>query len=228
MDNGKEFGQGIFSDVTNHIYWLLLLTIYFVLTNVVFLFFLVTLIPSISNIIIYFLALIPTGPSISALCYSIGKLIREKEISPTKDFFYGYKLNFIDTLKCWLPLLLVISVLVIDLKYFNVQDSVSNQILGGLLLVVLILTLTVSLYVFLINANFNFRIRDIYRLSVFYCFTKVKATIGNIGIVIMTVFVMYVISDFIILFLAGIVCYALMMNSKQVMEDIELNFIKKT
>lgn len=227
VENGKEFGQGLFSVVTNHVYWLALLNVYFILSNLVFLFFFITLIPSFSNIILYFLALIPTGPAITALFFTLGKLVHEKEIEPTKDYFKSYKDNFRDTLKVWLPILLVVFILIVDLQYFYAQPSTFNQILAGIFLVALLLIGTFSIYVFSITAQFTFRVRDVYRLSIYYSFKKIKATTGNIGLVILTVFLMNIVSDFILLFLASLVCYFMVMNSKTVMEDIKENFVKE-
>src|SRR5690625_3586484 len=141
MENKKEFGQGAFSTFTNHVYWLMVVNFYFVFSNIIFLSFYFTLEPVISNITIYFLALIPTGPSIAALYYSISKIIHEKDLSPTKDFFYGYKVNFKDALKLWLPLLAVIFVLILDIQYFNAEQTVMNQIQGGIILVILLVIL---------------------------------------------------------------------------------------
>ena len=226
MEKGKEFGQGILSVITNHIYWLGLINIYFVLCNIVFLFFFITLIPSFSNTVVYFLALVPTGPAITALFSTLNKLVREKEISPTKDFFTSYKMNFIETLKIWLPLLLVVFILVVDLQYLNQNPSTMNQVFAGIILIVLLLIGSLSVYLFSITANFKFRIRDIYRLSVYYSFYKIKATTGNIGIVIVTLFLINVTSDFILLFLASLICYTMVLNNHSVTEDIRLNFIK--
>lgn len=226
MGNKREFGEGILTEVTNFIYWLMLLNIYFILTNIIFLFFFIFLETTFSNISLYFLALIPTGPAISALYYSTGKLVREKEISPTKDFFYGYKINFKDTLKLWIPILIVIFIIVVDLQYFYDKETTFNQVLAGVFLVALILILTLLFYVFPINAQFNFRTRDVYRLSVYYSFKKIKVTTGNIAILFLTVFLMFVISDFIILFISSLVCYILMLNSRDAMEDVKLNFVK--
>ncbi|MDC3416902.1 YesL family protein [Aquibacillus salsiterrae] len=227
MDNGKQFGEGILSVISNNIYWLALINVYFVACNILFLFFFLTLIPSFSNTVIYFLALIPTGPAVAALFYTLGKLIREKEVSPTKDFFYGYRLNFRDSLKVWLPMLLVIFILVVDIQYFNVEPTTRNQVLAGIFLVVLILLATILNYVFLISANFKFRVRDIYRLSMYYSFTRIKITTGNIGIIVMTLFFMFIISDFMILFVASVVGYFLVLNSRAILEDIKENFVKQ-
>jgi|SRR5690625_1539574 len=226
MGNKREFGEGALTTFTNYVYWLMVLNFYFILTNIVFLFFFLALEPSFSNIILYFLALVPTGPSISALYYSTAKLVKEKEISPTKDFFYGYKINFKDTLKLWLPALLALFIIIVDLQYFYAKATTFNQVLTGIFFVALIIIIILLLYVFPINAQFKFRIRDIYRLSVYYVFKTIKVTTGNIAILFLTAFLMYVTSDFIILFIASLVCYILTLNNQAAMEDVKLNFVK--
>jgi|SRR5690625_160674 len=227
MGNKREFGEGLLSTFTNFVYWLMVLNVYFILTNIVFLFFFLALEPSFSNIILYFLALIPTGPSISALYYSTAKLVKEKEISPTKDFFHGYKINVIDSLKLWLPALTVLFIIVVDLQYFYAKATTFNQVLAGIFFVALVFILILLLYVFPINAQFKFRIRDIYRLSVYYVFKTMRVTTGNIAILFLTAFIMFVTSDFIILFLASLVCYILTLNNQAAMEDVKLNFVKE-
>ncbi|TWD98858.1 uncharacterized protein DUF624 [Neobacillus bataviensis] len=222
----REFGEGTLFSVTNYIYWLLMTNIYFVLCNVIFLFFFMTLEPTFSNITIYFIALILTGPSVSALFYSMGKLIREKELSPLRDFFHGYKINFKDTMRFWLPLLLVLYILFVDLQYFNSNPSVLNHILSVVFFIGIIVTLIFMMYAFLINAGFNFRLKDIWKLSIYYSFKKVKVTFGNISIVIITLFLTTITSNFFILFTASVVCYVFLLNSREVLEDLKLNFCK--
>ncbi|CAM3903931.1 YesL family protein [Lederbergia lenta] len=226
MNNRKEFGQGIFFMISNHIYWLTLTNIYFVLCNTIFLFFFMALEPVFSNLIIIFLALIPTGPAIMALCYVMDKLVRDKEISPTRDFFYGYKVNFKDTLKVWIPMLALLFILIVDLQYFYAESTVINQVLSIVFLVALIVLICLSLYVFPITAKFKFRIRDVYKLSIYYSFKKLKISFGNIGIIIIALFFMFITSNFLILFIAGALCYLLTLNSKDIIEDIKLNYTK--
>jgi uncharacterized membrane protein YesL len=224
--NKRQFGEGLLFSLTNHIYWLIMTNIYFILCNVLFLFFFMTLEPTFSNITIYFLALIPTGPSVSALFYSIGKLIREKDLSPLRDFFHGYKINFKDTMKFWLPLLLVLYILFVDLQYFNSNPTTINNILSVVFSIAIIVMTILVMYAFLINAGFTFRLKDIWKLSVYYSFMKVKITFGNIGIVIILLCLSYLVSDFLIVFVASLVCYLFMLNSKEVVEDIKINFCK--
>ncbi|WP_251549787.1 YesL family protein [Neobacillus muris] len=226
MKQTNMFGEGKFFGIANLIYGLLMTNIYFVFSNILFLFFFMALQPSISNLTIYFLALIPTGPAISALFYSLGKLIREKELSPLRDFFYGYKINFKDTLKFWLPFLAVLFILLVDLHYFNSKGSILYLILSVVFLVAIIVLLVLTLNAFLINAGFVFRTKDLWKLSVYYSFKKRKVTFGNIGIVIITLFLSAVTTDFLVVLAASLIGYVFLVNSKDLLEDIQQNFCK--
>ncbi|GAF15117.1 LOW QUALITY PROTEIN: hypothetical protein JCM19045_4462 [Bacillus sp. JCM 19045] len=226
-EDGKAFGQGILSVITNHIYWLAMLNFYFIVCNLLFLAFFLFLVPSFSNMVLYFLALIPTGPAITALFCCLNKLIREQDLSPTKDFFHHYKKNFFSSIKVWLPMLIVYFILVVDFYYFNIQPLHLIQVLAGIFLVALGLALTFSFYVFLLHAQFHFRVRDFYRLAVYYSFLKVKATTGNVAIVILTVFVLSITSDFLLLFGASVIAYLIALNSNSLRGDVMSEFIEK-
>lgn len=228
MSQRREFGQGILFTYTNYIYWFILTNIYFVFCNVIFLVAFITLEPVFSNTILIFIALIPTGPAITALCYVMDKLVREKEISPTKDFIYGYQLNFKDTLKVWLPMLGAIFILVIDLQYFQLENTKTNQVLAIVFLIMLFLFIYFLFYVFPITAKFKFRTRDVYKLSLYYSFKKFKKSTGNMGIIFITLFLMYITTSFLILFIASILTYILTLNSKEVIDDIESNYIDQS
>lgn len=226
MNKQQEFGQGILSVVTNHIYWFMLTNIYFVFCNLIFLIAFMTLEPELSNMILIFIALIPTGPAITALCYVMDKLVREKEISPTRDFFYGYKINLKDTLKVWLPMIVAIFILIVDLQYFYQESTKINQIMAIVFLVGLGFLICILLYVFPITAKFKFRMRDVFKLSFYYSFKKLKITTGNIGILIIALFLMIITTDFLFIIIASVLSYVLTLNSRAVIDDIEENYTK--
>lgn len=227
MSGRREFGQGILFTFTNYIYWFILTNIYFVFCNIIFLVAFITLEPVFSNTVLIFIALIPTGPAITALWHVMDKLVRAKEISPTKDFFYGYKLNFKDTLKVWLPMLGAIFILVIDLQYFQLENTGTNQVLAIVFLIMLFFLIYFLFYVLPITAKFNFRVRDVYKLSFYYSFKKIKKSTGNMGMIFITIFLTYITTSFLILFIASILCYLLTSNSREVIDDIELNYTNK-
>lgn len=226
MDEKNQFGQGILYTFTNYVYAFLLTNIYFVLTNGLFIFFFMTLEPSFSNILLYFLALIPTGPAVAALYFSMEKLVRTKELSPTHDFFYGFKKNVKDILSIWFPILLVYFILIVDLQYLRQTPTELNQILSIVIFVLIVLWTMLILNAVALSSRFKFRMRDVWKLSVYYSFMKVKNTVGNMLILFILAFITTITTDFLILFVSSIVFYLLALNTKEMLSDIETNFLK--
>lgn len=226
MEGKNQFGEGVLFAFTNYVYAFLLTNIYFILANSVFIFFFMTLEPSFSNILLYFLALIPTGPAISALFYSMEKLVRKKELSPTHDFFYGYKKNIKDILSIWLPILLVYFILFVDLQYLRQTPTEVNQILSIVIFVLIIVWTMLILNAIAISSRYKFRMRDNWKLSIYYSFLKVKNTVGNMLILFILAFITTVTTDFLILFVSSIVVYFFALNTKEMLSDIGMNFLK--
>jgi uncharacterized membrane protein YesL len=222
----REFGQGSLFTFTNYVYWLFLTNFYFILANAIFIFFFMTLVPTFSNIIVYFLALIPSGPAITALCYSMDKLVRTKEVSPTRDFFYGYKSNIKGTFSVWLIILIVFFILIIDLQYFRNSPTEMGQILSIVIFILTILWTIISLNAMIINSKFKFRTRDVFKLAVYYSFRKFKSTIGGVLILFILGFLTTVTTDFLVIFVSSLVGYLMMLNSKEILSDIQENFLQ--
>lgn len=205
----------------------MILDFLFLTSNLLFFAVFVFFIPSISNAIYFFVALIPAGPAFAALCHTLSKLNREKEVAPFFDFFHAYKTNFTDVLKVWMPILVVFFILVIDIQYFNQNPTILNQVLNGIFLIALFIIAIFSFYALIITTHFKFRIRDIYRLSAYYIFMRLKITTGNMGIVFLTIVLMFFTSDFIILFISSLVAWILMINSNQILDDVKDRFVRK-
>ncbi|KAB8130999.1 DUF624 domain-containing protein [Gracilibacillus oryzae] len=226
--NSNQFTQGGFYRFSNYVYWLMILNVLFIASNILFFIAFITLIPSVSNAIFYFIASIPTGPAIAALCHALSKLVREKEVAPVADFIHAYRNNFKDVLKVWLPILIVAFILVIDIQYFNQNPTLFYQILNGIFLVALLILSVFTFYALIITSHYQFRIRDVYRLSVYYIFMRFKITSGNICIVFLTLVLMFFTSDFIIFLLFSVIAWLLMANTQGIIEDVKLNFVKES
>ncbi|MER2061060.1 MAG: DUF624 domain-containing protein [Niallia sp.] len=228
MEQKKEFGQGILFTFSNYVYWIVLTNIYFVATNALFIFFFMTLTPSFSNIGLYALALIPSGPAISGLLYSMEKLVRTKELSPTADFFYGYRSNLKGTFLIWTIILAVYFVLLIDLQYLRLTVTPINQIIFIVLLVLTLIWTMLSINLLMINSRYTFRIRDLVKLSAYYQFIKFKESIGNVLILFLVAFATVITTDFLIIFIASLIAMFMTFNSRAMLKHIESNFLKKS
>ncbi|PWU69367.1 MULTISPECIES: YesL family protein [Gracilibacillus] len=225
--NTNQYSQGGFYRFSNYVYWLLVLNMLFIFTNLLFFAAFMLLIPSISNAIFYFIAFIPSGPAFAALSHSLGVLVRDKDIAPFAEFWKAYRENFLDVMKVWIPILMTFFILVIDIQYFNQNPTVFYQILNGIFLVALLLLTIFTFYVLVITTHYKFRIRDIYRLSIYYIFTRIKITTGNLGIVFLTIVLMFFTTDFILIFITSLVTWFLMMNTKPIIDDVKVSFVKQ-
>ncbi|UOQ85111.1 DUF624 domain-containing protein [Gracilibacillus salinarum] len=221
-----EYNQGGFFRFSYYVYQLLILNLLFVLTNILLFAALIILIPSISNALLYYIAFIPTGPSLAALFHSLSSVMKENGHSFVKDFLSAYKNNFVDVLKVWVPIITVFFILLIDIQYFNQNPTLINQVLNGIFIVLLLLLVLLSIYSLMITTHYTFRLRDTYRLSIFYMLTWIKRSTGNIAILFLTVVFMFFTSDFIILFISSLVAWFLVLNTLPVIHDVGTSFVK--
>src|SRR5699024_9710768 len=98
----KDFLDSKLFTAMNYIYWILLSSALFLLTNILFIFVFFVMLQAIDQkllpIDIIFGALvvaaIPMGPSFAALYRVMWKIIKEKDVSILSDFFKGYRANF--------------------------------------------------------------------------------------------------------------------------------------
>lgn len=225
MDS-KDFSGGPIYTFANYIYWFILLTFYFSITNIIFFIFLLFLERDFSNISLYLLSLVPTGPALSALFYCFDKMVKEKDLVPTRDFFSGYRKNFKDALKLWIPSLFIMFILIVDLQYHFVRDTTFSNIMSIFFLLLIVLFFLILLYAMQINTFFIFRIRDIYRLSAYYIVMNLKETLGNLGIVFVSLFVASITSNFLLVFFICVILYLIFLNSRIVLQDVKNNFIE--
>lgn len=226
MSENKNFFEGPLFTITNYVMWLFIGNIYFALCNLP-LIFIMFLIPTAGNdftnnfvsyIPIMFLCLIPVGPSITALLSVMGKLVREKDINLTKDYFKAYKDNFKQSTLLWVLTLIVIVILSVDLYYFRTHSSI--VVVRYLFLMLIFIVLIMMLYIFPILSRFYMKSKDIIRLSYYYSVAKFKTTIVNV-LCVLFCFIAITKMRFFILFISTGICYLIMLNENKLLKEIE-------
>ncbi|MDQ0205470.1 YesL family protein [Alkalicoccobacillus murimartini] len=223
----QEFGAGFLFQFTNRVYWLLILNFCFVLANGLFLFFVMSLQPDLSNVIFYYLALIPSGPAIAALLYATLKLIQENEESPFRDFIHAYKVNFKDTLKFWIPIVTFLCISIVNINYLSNQSTVLSEIMTMALFMVILFLSVLTIQMFIINAKLTFKTKDLFRVAIYSSFKNIKITAGNAAIMFLFWVLLSSTSDFLLLFLGSVLAYLIMLNSRALLRSIEDQFCHK-
>lgn len=220
MSNRKEFGEGALFTISNYFWWFLAANFYFVILNLPIVLLLMGLRTGIIiNPTIWFIALccIPLGPSLTALLGVMGKLVREKDLNLTRDFFKAYKSSFKQSTLIWTIEVIIIALLFVDARYFLLIKS-------KLVFVIFILILFILLVVFYalsIISRFYLRTVDILKLCFTFSKLYLKTFLLNFMTLIAFGYIFFKIPVISILFLMSFYCYALMYNNSNILKTIE-------
>lgn len=228
----REFGEGPIYTITNYIFWFFLGNLYFLLLNIPLLFILIALFSNGSNTIpqgfipIIIICCIPIGPAATALLSVMGKLIREKDINITKDFFKAYKINFFQSLFFWSLEIIILSILFIDIKL--VISNSYPKFLTVFIFIVVAFIFSMSLYVFPIISRFYLSTKDILKTAAYYTIRKFHITILNLASFLVVILIFFKVSTFILVFISSIICYLIMFYQQKILLEIECNLKKNT
>lgn len=194
--------------IVKYLYYFFLTNFYFIICN--FLFFIVFYLADLvfENILLFYIALIPMGPSITAVLSSMGKLVREKDLNPTKDFFKAYSVNFIPTMKYWLIQLTIVFILLIDI----LQSATDTSLFSPVYLILLIVCIFIMSYALPILSRFEVRIKNLFIISIYANFKYIKTTLLNISTVVAFGFIYFNLPSLSSLFMISLIGYFVMYN----------------
>jgi len=223
MITTNDFQDKPINKTLNYIHWLFLTNIYFLLCNIIFILALYSFELSVSNIFIYFVALLPMGPSLTALCSCMSKILKDKYVDTTRDFFKAYKENFFSSMKIWLIVLITMFILIFDMKLC----FVNNKLLFLLIPLIFLLILSISFcsYLFPLISKFQIKLLDVLKLSIYLSFKNLLTTIVNLIILIVYAYLFFYLKGITGFFLCSITCYGLMFNLKRTFVFVENKFL---
>lgn len=204
-----------------YIYYFLLTNTYFLLSNILIMMALILLPLSFSNILIYGVALIPTGASLTALFYSMGKLYREKTIQPTKDYWTAYRDNFVASTKYWLIIIAILIVLSVDILYVLERGWVFLTVLS---LLVLAIVLIMTIYAFSILARFEVTTRNLVIFSIISFYKNKLNSLSLFFLLIAFTVILYGFAGYAILCLFAIAGYYFMRSNHKILEKLMQDF----
>jgi uncharacterized membrane protein YesL len=231
MARKREFGEGPIFTITNYIFWFTGGTIYFAICNILLLLTIIAVITSpvptatdnmdFSYLTMLLISAIPSGPAITALLSAMGKVVREKDVNLTKDFFRAYKQNFKQSLLVWVMELAAIGILLIDLFFFNRQSY--GRLLVPLIYVIGIIIIAMGLYAFPLISRFKMKTKDVIRLSFYYTIVKFKITFLNVAAIIIGLFAAFKF-PIAMIFAASAIAFLLMYYQKDLFKELEDQF----
>ncbi|MCM0647113.1 DUF624 domain-containing protein [Clostridium swellfunianum] len=221
MSKKREFGEGPIYTATNYIMWFFLGNFYFLICNIPLLFVIFSFSGEFINeyLVLLVLSALPVGPAYTALLSTMGKLVREKDINTTKDYFSAYKTNFLQSLFVWTLQVVLIIILIIDMRFFASKGygRIAIPVVYSLIAIIL----ATSIYVYSIISRFYLKTKDIVKLSLYFLVSKWKITISCISVFIISYGIAYKFASIGSLFIVSLACYSIMFLQKDVLKDME-------
>lgn len=224
MAKKREFGEGPIYIASNYIMWFFLGNFYFLLCNIPLIFVIFSFTGEFIGeyMVLLTLAALPVGPAYTALLSTMGKLVREKDVSVTKDYFSAYKANFLQSIFIWTLQIGISIILLVDIRYF--AGSAFGRFTVPALYAAIALVLCAGIYIYPILSRFYLKTKDIIKLSFYFIVAKWKVTIPCISIFIVSFAISYKFASIATLFIVSLACYAVMYLQKDVVKELEEKF----
>ncbi|PRY81355.1 DUF624 domain-containing protein [Alkalibacterium olivapovliticus] len=217
----KQSTDTLLYKITQYIYYFLSVNFFFLVSNSLFIMAFIFIPVSISHILFFTVALIPAGASITALFYTMGKLNRDRFVSPVKDYFGAYKNNFRQSTVYWGLYLIALLIVVVDILFVLERGWMILTIIS--LIVGLILVLS-AVYAFTILSSFEVTLKNLVLFSVYLIFKYKWLALSHLGYLFAFGLIGYGYPMTAILFLFAVAGFYFMRNSQTLLSDLKSSF----
>lgn len=217
-----EVGAGPLSRGAAVVLWVLTISGLVVLTGGVPLFAVPFLTGDAANVWLVALAFVPLGPALAAGVFAWRRFLQERDLKPAGHFWRGYRLNALDVLRWWVPLLAVLGVIGFTLANLEAADVPGGY---GVALVVIAAALGLWAVVALaLTSHLSLRTRDVARLSAYYLAAKPLVTLGAFSLLVLCTGIVLFTSDWVLVLLLGPLALALTTTTDPVVRDATTRF----
>jgi len=216
----SEIGRGPLSRWSAAVYWALVIEVLVVLTSLPGFVLLLLLDRSASNVPLVALAAVPFGPSLAAAVFAWRLYLRtppaDRDLAPARHYWRGYRQNWKDVLLWWVPALVLLAVLGVNVSAGGAFGLVS------LVLVAAVLVWAGNALV--LSSLFAFRTRDVARLAAYYLAAKPVAALGVLSLLVVAAAVAAFATDWLLVLLASVLVRLLVRNAEPVVVDATERF----
>lgn len=164
------------------------------------------------------------GPALSAALFALGERARDDGLTPAAAFVRGYRMNFADVLKLWVPGLLVLAVLTYTI--LNITAAGVPAWWAGILIGIGVITLVWLVQSTVIASFFAFRTRDAGRLALYFIGRLPKVTLAVLSALVLAGAVVWLTSEA-VLALFGVLWVGLLLRwEKPMLAEVRLRFVQ--
>ena len=218
----REFGEGVLGRATTLVYWYLIVEVLLVVAVLPGELASLLLERTTGNALLFALCLVPVGPAVSAGLFALRDRTAAEGLTPAASFWRGYRLNWADALRVWVPALAVGVVVVLGLA--NVGAGGVPGWYAGVLVVVGAGLALWTVNALVIVSFFGFRTRDSARLAAHFLGAKPLGTLGTLSLLVLAAGIVVLTTEA-VLALVAVVWLALMLrNARPLLAEVEERF----
>lgn len=218
---GRQLGAGTLARWAGVVYWFAVIEALIVLTALPTFLGVFFLERDVSNIPLYALALVPLGPSLGAALFAWRVFDTDKYPNPGTHFWRGYRVGLRDVVKTWVPLLLVLMILAMNIAHRQ-ATGVPEWFAIGFALLALGLVLW-GCNALPIAALLTFRWRDSARLALYYLAGRPGATLGWLALLVVVVGILWYSSDWVLVLLLSPLTFFAHLTARPMIAEITAN-----
>ncbi|WP_238412535.1 DUF624 domain-containing protein [Saccharothrix deserti] len=221
-DPAAEIGAGILSRVASVVYWFVVIEALLVLTTAPGFVALLFLARDAGNAPLIGLCFAPVGPALSAAVFAWRVFLNDRDLSPARHFWRGYRLNWLDVLRWWLPALAVLTVIGFSLANLGLAGVPAGY--GLVLVVIAVAVLLWSSQALVLSSTLALRTRDTARLASYYLAARPASALGALSLLVAAGGLVVLTSDWVLALLASPFTLALLRNADPVLRDATERF----
>jgi uncharacterized membrane protein YesL len=219
----RHFGNGPLSQVAALVYTLLVIEFLFLVTTLPGLVPLVLLTADSSNLPLVAACALPVGPAVSAALYALRHRSGDlTDLHPAAAFWRGYRLNFLGSLKFWVPCLAWLAIIGLNLANFGAAN-----VPGWWAALLVTVGIGVALWLgnaLVITSLFSFRTVDIARLALLFLGRTPGVTLGNACLLALAGLLTAVTSEAVLVLLGSVFVLMLLLTSRRMITAIQKDF----
>ncbi|MBN1174797.1 MAG: hypothetical protein JXA67_21735 [Micromonosporaceae bacterium] len=219
----RRFGEGPLSRASTLIYNLMVIEALLLLTIAPGGVVLLLLASDASNLPLMAVCLLPLGPAGSASVYALHRRSQDlTDLRPAASFWRGYRANARGVLWIWIPALLWLTILGMNLA--NLRAAGVPGWWTPMLIAIAIVVALWTINALVITSLFAFRARDIARLAVYFLVRTPVVTLGNAGVLIIAVGVAVVFSEVVSVLLGSVLMLMLVRTCGPMIDHVTREF----
>lgn len=223
VEISRRFGEGPLSRAAALVYTLLVVELLLLLTTVPALVPLVLLDRDASNVPLAVACALPLGPAMSAALYALRHRSHDlTDLKPAAAFWRGYRTNLRGVLLIWVPWLVWLTILGMNLANFAAAD------LPGWWAVLLVLVAVAATLwaanALVIASLFAFRTRDVARLAGYFLARRPGVALGNACLLIVAAGVTVFSSEAVLALLGSVFVLAFLLTCRPMIAKIQEEF----